>query len=92
VSKINRHICLAILLGILVGHASFAVHAASHDDLDTSECRLCISYGDVSKALTSQPAHVLAPAGEHAVRIRAAAPRAELDVILERQRGPPLQH
>ena len=91
-SKINRHFCLAILLGILVGHASIAVHAASHDDLDTSECELCISYGDVAKALTSQPAQDLAPAEEFAERLRAAAPRADQDATLERQRGPPVQH
>ena len=91
-SKINRHLSLAILLGILIGHASVAVHAASHGDLDTSDCELCISYGDVAKALTSQPVQDLAPAKECAERVRAAAPRADRDPTLERQRGPPLQH
>lgn len=91
-STINRHICLAVLLGLLVGHASFAVHAASHGDTDTSECELCISYGDVAKALTANAAQDLAPADSRAERPSVVLPSTGLDSILERQRGPPLQH
>ncbi len=48
---VTRHLCLTVLLALLVGHASFAVHAASHDIGDVAECQLCMSYGDASQAL-----------------------------------------
>jgi hypothetical protein len=92
VSTINRHICLAVLLGLLIGHVSVAVHAASHGDTGATECELCISYGDVAKALTTDPAQHLAPVAEPAARLPAVAPAGNPDATLERQRGPPLQH
>lgn len=42
----SRHICLAVLLGLLVSHASIAVHAATHVSGDSADCELCLSYGD----------------------------------------------
>ena len=41
----TRHICLVVLLGLLVGHTSIAVHAATHVTGDAGECQLCITYG-----------------------------------------------
>jgi hypothetical protein len=92
VTRVNRHICLAILLGLLIGHVSVAVHAASHVDAGTSECELCISYGDAAKAITSEPVQGLVPFHGAADRIVATAPWVGQDCTLERQRGPPLQH
>ena len=41
----RRNLCLAILLGLLVGHASLVAHAATHDVGDAFKCELCISHG-----------------------------------------------
>ncbi len=49
----TRHLCLALLFALLIGHASVAVHAASHTAADIAECELCISYGDSSETLVA---------------------------------------
>jgi len=45
VNRATRHICLVVLLGLLIGHTSIAVHAATHVTGDGSECQFCINYG-----------------------------------------------
>lgn len=49
----TRHICLAVLLGLLVSHAGIAVHAATHVPDDGVDCELCFSFGDSSSAVVA---------------------------------------
>ena len=58
---VNRHICLAILMGLLIGHFGMAVHATTHALGEASECELCLSYNDSSEALTGLPERGVAP-------------------------------
>lgn len=51
----SRIACLALLLGIFLGHTSVAVHAAVHDTGDSVECQLCSSFGNASPAITAEP-------------------------------------
>jgi len=51
-----RHICLVILLGMLIGHTSIAVHAAAHVTGDVGECEFCIAYGDSADAIEAAQA------------------------------------
>lgn len=50
------------LLALLVGQASFALHATSHDLADTAECELCISYGNFAVATNVATDHGILPA------------------------------
>ena len=85
----GRNVCLAILLALLVGHASVALHAATHVEQGAAECEICSSYGDLSKALGNQSAGHLLPVVS--IRLIAdawnKAPWAE--ALSVRQRGPP---
>ena len=58
----RKHICLAILMGLLIGHFGMAVHASTHALGDAGQCELCLSYNDVSGALVSGPDPFVAPA------------------------------
>ena len=49
----TRHICLAVLLGLLVSHAGVAMHAATHVPDDGVDCELCFSFGDSSSAVAA---------------------------------------
>ena len=60
----RKHLCLAILMGLLIGHFGMAVHATTHAIGEASECELCLSYNDSSEALTSLPEHGIAPVKE----------------------------
>lgn len=60
----TRHLCLTVLLALLVGHASYVVHAASHDGVDAAECQLCISYGNSSAVLGDAPEQGVATPGQ----------------------------
>ncbi|MBT8108174.1 MAG: hypothetical protein KJP17_08070 [Gammaproteobacteria bacterium] len=86
---VTRHLGLIVILVLVVGHTSFAVHAASHDVVDIAECQICISYGDTSAALGGEsacdvpamPAAGVGAADEH--------PLLPCDAMDVRQRGPP---
>lgn len=85
----TRHLCLAVLLALLIGHASFAVHAASHVVEDTAECELCISYGDSSEALAGESEHGVPEVAAALTRSGTAAVAPARDVVPFQQRGPP---
>ena len=44
----RRHLCLALLVALLIGHVGIAVHAATHVAGDTADCELCLSFTDTS--------------------------------------------
>ena len=88
----SHSIGLAFLLALLVGHASVAVHAATHESADVAECDLCITYNDSSVAPATYHNHNIEPVVEsHALPIGLDwyAPRPATSV---RQRGPPSIH
>jgi hypothetical protein len=89
VTLASRKLCLAILLGLLIGHASIALHTASHATSDVGECGLCVSYGHLSKAVSAHPGHALSfskPAYLAAsIPSRVGMPAG----VPARQRGPP---
>ena len=86
----HRHLSLAILMALLIGHFGMAVHATTHTVGETSECELCLSYNDSSEALTSLPEQGVVP-------VKAASEPADSPEISARrgwtpflQRDPPL--
>jgi hypothetical protein len=60
-STATRHLGLVVILALLVGHASFAVHAAGHDLVDVAECKVCISHGNTIGAVDTDTAQGVAP-------------------------------
>jgi hypothetical protein len=67
----RKHFCLAILMGLLIGHFGMAVHASTHAFGEASECELCLSYNDSSEALASPPEQGVAPLKEAAATVEA---------------------
>jgi len=47
----TRHICFAILVGLLLSHTGIAVHAATHAPAVSGECELCSAYGDATSVV-----------------------------------------
>lgn len=87
-----RHVVIIALLGLLVGHATLAIHAASHPLADAAECELCISYGDATLALPESPLPTDWP-GRHADASCATGTEpSPADALHYRQRGPPSRH
>ena len=62
----HKHLSLAILMALLIGHFGMAVHATTHTIGEASECELCLSYNDSSEALTGLPEHGVTPVKETA--------------------------
>lgn len=85
----TRHLCLTVLLALLVGHASYAVHAASHDGFDAPDCQLCISYGNTFVAPGDAPAKGVAPERDHFAPQYAADVQSVRKGNPVRPRGPP---
>ena len=86
----TRQLCLTVLLALLVGHASYAVHAASHDGVDSAECQLCISYGSVSAVPGDAPDQRVVPEPEFfAPGYEGVVPSIRKGDLV-RLRGPPL--
>ena len=81
--------CLAVLLALLVGHASFAVHATSHGILDIGNCKLCISHSDASDALPSEPLQDVTPGREAYSTADATKVFEARNRVPFLQRGPP---
>ena len=85
----SRNLCLAVMLGLLVGHDSIALHTAAHATSDSGECIICVSYGELAEAVSAHPignlspsklTYLLSPARD-GVGLAARVP--------VRQRGPP---
>jgi len=89
---ISHSIGLAVLLALLIGHASVAVHAATHASGDTAECDLCITYNDSSKALDTHHDHGVAPVAEARTSPAGSSWDAPRPASLIRSRGPPAIH
>ena len=86
----SRNICLAILLGLLVGHVGMAAHASTHAAGEAGECELCLSYNNASEALPSAPDHGIGPLREnHSAAPDYLAPVAP-GLPAFRQRAPPV--
>lgn len=86
----RKHLCLAILMGLLIGHFGMAVHATTHAIGEASECELCLSYNDSSEALTGLPGHGVAPvkeAAESSYRLEISAKSGWTPFL---QRDPPM--
>lgn len=64
----RKSICLAILMGLLIGHFGMAVHASTHALGDAGQCELCLSYNDVSEALASVPDPCVTPLKQPALK------------------------
>jgi hypothetical protein len=87
---VSRQFCLVVLLGLLVGHASLAVHTATHVTADSAHCDLCNSYGNASEALPDASGPEL-PRNAYSHAVVAEVGRVvERTVLSTRQRGPPV--
>jgi hypothetical protein len=80
------------LLGLLVGHASVAVHTATHASADSAHCDLCNSYGNASEALPEIDGPELPSGGDRHPTIAAIGGISERSNLTTRQRGPPLSN
>jgi hypothetical protein len=83
------NIGLTVLLVLLIGHASVAVHAASHESADTSECDLCITYSDSSEALDAHHEYRVRPVLDTQDFLSVTDWHAPGPATSVRQRGPP---
>ena len=86
----HKHLSLAILMALLIGHFGMAVHATTHAIGEASECELCLSYNDSSETLSSLPEHGVTPVKEAAesAQTREVTARRGWSPFL--QRDPPL--
>ena len=85
----TRHLGLIVILALLVGHASFAVHAASHDLVEVAECELCISHGYTTGAVDTGTEQCLAPVEDVPAGPGIDGGMASRQLHLVRPRGPP---
>jgi hypothetical protein len=88
----THSIGLAILLALILGHASVAVHAAAHETGDLSECKLCIAYGDASETLDSFQEHGVPPVVDTHVLLVGTIWQTPRPRSIFHQRGPPVIH
>jgi hypothetical protein len=81
--------CLFVLLLFIAGNSLVGAHAATHAQMDLSECELCAAYADPSDAIPAAE-HTLPPMvanylafeyGEH--------PETLFSVLVAQSRGPP---
>lgn len=87
-----HNIGLAVLLALLIGHASVAVHAATHESADASDCDLCITYNDSSEALDAHHEHGVRPVLDTQDFLSVKDWHAPGLATSVRQRGPPSIH
>ena len=85
----RRHLCLALLLVLLVGHVGIAVHAASHVSGDSTHCELCFSFTNMAFVPSDERVQEFPDAGyEYALTRSDAAPSGREDSPYH-PRGPP---
>jgi len=88
----SHSVGLVVLLALLVGHASVAVHVATHDSGDFTECNLCFAHNDSSEAPGSCHDHEVPWVSDsHALPIGLLS-QTPTFAIPVRQRGPPSIH
>jgi hypothetical protein len=85
----SRKLCLAIMLGLLVGHASVALHSAAHAGNDVSDCGICVSYGGLAKLVSAQPDAALSPSRPAFKAALVPISEGRQVLVPARQRGPP---
>lgn len=85
----GRNTCIVILLGLLIGHASVAMHTAAHAMADVADCGICVSYGDLSKAIVDSQARHSIPTSKPVIAtpVLTQAPQPRRAIV--RQRSPP---
>lgn len=88
----TRKLCLAIMLGLLVGHASVALHSAAHAGNDVGECGICVSYGGLSKVVSTQPDIALSPSQPAFKATLVLINQGRQVAVPVRQRGPPARN
>ena len=88
----THSIGLAIVFALILGHASIAVHAAAHETGETTECKLCIAYGDASETLNSHQEHGVPPVADTHVLLVGMVWLTPRPLSIIRQRGPPAIH
>lgn len=77
------------MFALLAGHTSFALHATSHDLLDSTECELCISYGNTTATTNAATEHGVLPAQDAPAGWKKHNEPTPEPVNLLRPRGPP---
>ncbi len=87
-----RHVFMLAMLALLVGHASLAVHAASHPLADTVDCQICVSYGAASQAPLAVPEPSDGPHFVQPATFDTAVEPSQAWAIHYDQRGPPVWH
>ena len=88
----SRHfglIATFAMLALLLGHASFVLHATSHDLADAAECELCISYANTTVATNMATDHGVLRALDFAPGWDNDNTPTQDRVHLARPRGPP---
>ena len=87
---VHKHFCLAILMGLLIGHFGMAVHASTHAVGEASECVLCLSYNDSSEdLLAALPERGVAPVKEPVTSAASHSTTEKTGWVPYLQRDPP---
>jgi len=85
----RRHLCLALLVALLIGHVGIAVHAATHVSGDAADCELCSSFSNTAHATADPERHEIPDARHlYALPDPEAASNARSDAPYH-PRGPP---
>jgi len=84
--------CLAVLLALLVGLTSVAVHSATHVPGDATQCDFCIAYGDSCDTVQMRPDYGIPPVVDTSVLPLDVVWRATPLATSNHQRGPPVIH
>ena len=87
----SRSFLLAILVAVLIGHASLVAHAATHAGLEGADCEICVSYGD-TQALASEAGETECPDAETIIGSDSGATIKAGHSCDLRQRGPPANY
>ena len=85
----RKHLGLAVLLALLIGHFGMAVHVTTHAIGEVSKCDLCLSYNDASEALTALPEPGVAATKESSTVAAARDPVEKRNWAPFLQRDPP---
>jgi hypothetical protein len=87
-----QNTCLAVLLALLVGLTSVAVHSATHVPGDATQCGFCIAYGDSSDTVEVRHDFGIPPVVDTNVLPLDIVWRATPLTTSIHQRGPPSIH
>lgn len=86
----RRHCCLALLLALLIGHASVFAHTATHNSGEAADCELCSSYADASKGLADLHVPEIPRPDQQSITPSAFGGHAQRVLPNARQRAPPV--